>query len=88
MKIIIKDTEEIQQIVKTHPPRKRKTGDGDTSGRSVVKHSTPSKSEQRKAHLEKEKRRREQIKQKKSAPVRSVKESPKKGSHSKTNTKR
>lgn len=78
MKIISKDTEEIQQIVKTPPPRKRKTGDGDTSGRSVVEPSTPSKSEQRKAHLEKEKRRREQIKQKKSAPVRSVKESPKK----------
>ena len=78
MKIISKDTEEIQQIVKTPPPRKRKTGDGDTSGRSVVEPSKPSKTEQRKAHLEKEKRRREQIKQKKSAPVRSAKESPKK----------
>ncbi len=69
MKIISKDTEEIQQAVKTPPPRKRKTGDGDTSGRSVVKPSSSSKTEQRKAHLEKEKRRREQSKNKKVAPV-------------------
>ncbi|MBE0449350.1 MAG: HAMP domain-containing histidine kinase [Clostridia bacterium] len=73
MKIISKDTEEMQQAVKTPPPRKRKTGDGDTSGRSVVKPSTSSKTEQRKAHLEKEKRRREQIKNKKVAPVTSEK---------------
>jgi signal transduction histidine kinase len=69
MKIISKDTEEIQQVVKTPPPRKRKTGDGDTSGRSVVKPSISSKTEQRIAHLEKEKRRREQNKNKKVAPV-------------------
>lgn len=67
MKIISKDTEEIQKTVKTPPPRNRKTGDGDTTGRSVVKPSTSNKTEQRKAHLEKEKRRREQIKNKKMA---------------------
>lgn len=71
MKIISKDSEEQQKIVKAPPPRKRKTGDGDTSGRSVVVPITPSKTDQRIAHLEKEKRRREQIKKKKTTPTQS-----------------